>query len=137
MESKRCREGNEPARNSYFMKQKLQVQRYRVDTGFPLTFDKTLEFQVQIDVAITVTAFSALFFHFSVEVVFFLWMQPRLFLLLCTKLKWAKISTCKCEHFLPLGYWGVHVFKLTTYSCRTHSHPRYPNAKKIHLKRKK
>ena len=61
MESKRCREENEQARNSYFMKQKLQVQHYRVGTGFPLTFDKALEFRFQIDVAITVTAFSVLF----------------------------------------------------------------------------
>ena len=61
MESKRCREGNEQARNSYLMKQKLQVQHYIVGTGFPLTFDKALEFRFQIDVAITVTAFSTLF----------------------------------------------------------------------------
>ena len=56
------------------MKQKLQVQHNRVDTGFPFfpTFDKALEFRFQIDVAITVTAFSALFFfQFSIEVVVF------------------------------------------------------------------
>ena len=59
---------------TYFMKQKLQVQHNRVDTGFPFfpTFDKALEFRFQIDVAITVTAFSALFFfQFSIEVVVF------------------------------------------------------------------
>ena len=51
-----------------------------------------------LQLSIQQTGSSSLLFHFSIVTLLLL---PKLFLLLWQKLKWQKISVCKCETILP------------------------------------